>query len=301
MTTVKKMGKNQISKTAAFIAVKFYGLTRIDRYRSVFDEPVVKFYDELVQFLPAPFCWYHNWLDYNWIRSMFIRCEEFLLPGDLMHIIARKWYIQQLTRKLLDQKYEQLIILGAGFDHLGLYFAQKDIPCFELETPGMARIKHRFLKKTYRGTKHPTIVEANMMERDLENLLRQHPQISPSKKTVIVAEGFFDYLPYHKVSSIFITVKNYFSHRSAIVSTHFSLDELPKRHRKVYQNSITMVGEKLRFKTSFPELKKLLFSLGYNICQSFDSQHISKDLHLKINTSMPVLKGFYILQIKQGH
>lgn len=84
------MKANQLSKTAAFVAIKFYGLTRIEKFRSLFDDSVVNFYDRIVQTLPGPLSYYHSWLKYSGIRKLFIGAEELLLPGDLLHIIARK-------------------------------------------------------------------------------------------------------------------------------------------------------------------------------------------------------------------
>ncbi|MDZ7694339.1 MAG: hypothetical protein U5K69_24990 [Balneolaceae bacterium] len=97
------MKANQLSQTAAFIAIKFYRLTRMPPFRSCFDGQVIDFYDEMVEFLPAPLNWYHAALQKSWIRTFFLHSEELLLPGDLMHIICRKYFIGRSVNDLLAE------------------------------------------------------------------------------------------------------------------------------------------------------------------------------------------------------
>lgn len=292
------MRADQLSKTAAFIAIKFYGLTRIESYRSLFDSSVVGFYEKLVQSLPAPLRWYHKWLKSKWVRTFYIWWEELLLPGDLMHILARKWYIQRATERLVDEGYEQLIVLGAGFDHLAHFFSEKGLRCFEFDAPHMAQLKRQFLNNNYPNTLRPKVVDVHFPIDNFETILLQQQSLDPGKKTIIVAEGFFDYLSPHTVNSFFITIKKYFSHKSAVISTHFSLDELPGFHRWVFQTSVNLVDEKLQFDSSIYEFKQLLENQQFTVEQIIDTQEISDELLYRIDSSLPVLKGFYILLAK---
>ncbi|HEX6981475.1 MAG TPA: class I SAM-dependent methyltransferase [Balneolaceae bacterium] len=292
------MKANQLSKTAAFIAIKFYGLTQIESYRSLFDKSVITFYDKLVQFLPVPLCWYHKWLKLGWARKFYIASEELLLPGDLMHILARKWYIQKMADDLVSQGYEQLIVLGAGFDHLSHHYAQKGLECFEFDAPYMAHLKRNFLSEAYPHSHHPNIIDSHFPADSLGEILQRQPGLDPAKKTIIVAEGFFDYLPSHTVDSFFITIKEYFSHNSAIISTHFSLDELSKFHRWVFKTSVNLVDEKLQFNSSISEFEQLLEDRQFKILQLIDGQTISNEFLKRINSHLSILEGFYILMAK---
>lgn len=284
------MKAGQISKTAAFVAIKFYGLTRDNRFRSLFDESVITFYNRLVHSLPKPLSYYRYWLQFSWVRRFYIWSEELLLPGDLLHIIARKWYMQRITRQLVDEGYEQVIIPGAGFDHLGYYFSREGLPCFEIEKPRMSKLKQDFFRKYYPDQPHPSIITNNHSFLPLS-----HQKIDPYKKTVIVAEGFFDYLPKDNVQQILSHIRNYFSHRTALISTHFALDELPFFNRSVYKTSVRMIGEQLRFNTPAKAFKQMLTQHNYEISQFFDTHEISKNIHNQIDTSLPLLNGFYIL------
>lgn len=286
------MKSDQLSQTAAFIAIKFYGLTQNDSYRSIFDHSIIRFYESLVDSLPAPFKFYHFWLKYRWVRAFYIWSEEKLLPGDLLHVVARKWYIQRMAEKAISRGCEQLIVLGAGFDHLAFHYAQKEVASFEFDAPYMSGLKSRFLEEKYPDQRHPTIIQAFLPTDSLSKLLTEH--VDPHKKTVIVAEGFFDYLESDTVIDLLSDLKDFFSHKPTLISTHFALDELPAFHQKVFEWSVKIVGEKLQFHTPMPALKRLLNEQGWQIVQLYDSDDISGELDKKIETSLPVLKGFYV-------
>lgn len=292
------MQANKLSKTAAFVAIKFYGLTRDDQFRSLFDPSVIEFYDKLVQSLPSPLSYYHYWLQYPWVRTCYIWGEELLLPGDLLHIIARKWYIQQITQQLVDDGYKQIIILGAGFDHLGYYFSQQGLSCIEIETSHMAYFKRQFLQEQYSGQNHPSIVShRTSTNRPLPKIADQS-NIDSQLKTAVISEGFFDYLTADIVTQILDYICSNFSHNTTLVSTHFALDELPFFHRKIFRISVEAVGEKLRLTSSINTFKRMLREQGYSISQFYDAQSIRATLLDRINTEFSILRGFYILSAK---
>ncbi len=288
------MKPDQLSQTAAFVAIKFYGLTRIDSYRSLFDDKVIRFYEQMVPALPAPLRYYHFWLKFRWVRALYIRSEELLLPGDLMHILTRKWQIQQTVATFIDKNYEQLVVLGAGFDHLA-YYHSGNLPCFEIDTPYMGRLKQRFLDETCPADPHPEIIAAHFPDDNLEDTLHHQQKIDPNKKTIIVAEGFIDYLNTKTVTSTLSTIQNYFSDKTALVSTHFALDELSSFHRLVFKSSVSLVGEDLQLKIPIAEFKKMLIQQGYEIQGIYDAQEMRNRMHKMVKSTLPVLDGFYIL------
>lgn len=292
------MKADQLSQTAAFVAVKFYGMTRMKEFRSLFDDSITSFYDRLVQTLPAPIRYYHYWLKFRGVRKLYIWSEELMLPGDLLHVIARKWQIQQMVDDLVDSGYEQLIVLGAGFDHLGYYYSQKGLPCFEFDAPYMAKLKRSFLTEQYSGQTHPKIINLHLPGDQIGNLLATQQDIDPQKKTIVVAEGFFDYLDANTVSDSLQQLNAYFARTPALISTHFALEELSPFHRWVFKRSVQMVGESLQFNASMDEFSQLLESEGFRMHQLIDSQEIKGNLSPQIQTKLDILDGFYVLQAR---
>lgn len=292
------MKADQLSQTAAFVAVKFYGMTRMKEFRSLFDDSITSFYDRLVQTLPAPIRYYHYWLQFKGVRKLYIWSEELMLPGDLLHVIARKWHIQQMVGDHVDTGYEQIIVLGAGFDHLGYYYTQKGVPCFEFDAPYMANLKRSFLTEQYSGQTHPKIINLHLPGDQIGNLLATQQDIDPQKKTIVVAEGFFDYLDANTVSDSLHQLNAYFSQTPALISTHFALEELSAFHRRVFKSSVQMVGESLQFNASMDEFSRLLESEGFTMHQLTDSQEIRDSLSHLIKIKLEILDGFYVLQAR---
>lgn len=292
------MKAEQLSKTASFIAIKFYGLTRIPSFQSLFDESVINYYDHVVQSLPPPLNYYHYWLKFNWVRQLYIWSEELFLPGDLLHIIARKFYIRQFVNELKDEGYEQLIVLGAGFDDLAFTFSQKGVSCFELEVPYMANLKQQFFNKYYPDHKHPNIISSHLTKDQQQLPFLVESKINKNKKTILIAEGFFDYLPINLVETILNKVRRFFQDSPTLISTHFALNELPTHHRWSFQTGVKAVGEQLKLHQDIKEFRKLLAKHEYIVKKQFNYESMTSKLQQKIDTDLPMLPGFYLLMCK---
>ncbi|MCW9706430.1 class I SAM-dependent methyltransferase [Fodinibius salsisoli] len=291
------MNADQLSQSAAFIAIKFYGLTRNPDFRGLFDEETIRFYESIVQTLPRPLSYYHYWLQFDWIRALYIKSEELLLPGDLMHILARKWYISKMLDELLNQGYQQLLVLGAGFDHTAYYYRQRGIPALELDSPRMAKLKKDFFQEVYPSYPHPSILAAQLPEHSLSDILENQETIAPQEKTAIISEGFFDYLTSQEVSNVLSTLHNYFI-QPALLSTHFALDELPPHHRLVFRSSLNLVGEKLQFDTSMSDFKSHLLKHGFMIDRCYRPEEMADQFVAPLDTKLDILNGFYIISAK---
>lgn len=288
------MKSHQLSKTAAFIAIKFYGLTRIEAFQQLFDDSVILFYEQVVKNLPVPLCYYHYWLKHNWVRRLYIRFEELFLPGDLLHIIARKWYIRKQITELRNDGFEQIIVLGSGWDDLGFTFTQKKCACFEFEAPLMAKQKRQFLNTCYPGKQHPIIVESYLPKNQISDQITEHPKIDHHKKTIIIAEGFFDYLKRDTVVQMLSRIQNYFSDLT-LISTHFALDELFMLHRWSFKAGVKSVGEDLQLNSTIADFRKMVSECDLRIQTEINRKEMTTSLRHKTGTQLSVLQGFYLV------
>jgi O-methyltransferase involved in polyketide biosynthesis len=288
------MKPNQLSKTAAFIAIKFYGLTQKDHFRSLFDDSVITFYERIVQNLPSPLNYYHYWLKFNWVRKLYMGSEELLLPGDLLHIIARKYYIRHCIKKLTEDGYQQIIVLGAGFDDLAFTYTQKGYSCLEIDVPHMAKHKQEFLNQHYVDSKHPQIMSSYLTNSQLD--FPSNINLDPNQKTIIIAEGFFDYLHTGLVDKILRKFKSHLNQNPTLITTHFALDELPFYHQWSFKTGVKTVGEALKLHLSISEFQELLTENGFMINRLLDRPVMTKQLQQLTGTKLPLLKGFYLIQ-----
>lgn len=291
------MKLTHLSQSAAFIAIKFYGLTRDERYRTLFEDETIQYYEKMVSFLPAPLSYYHYWLQFKWVRLFYIAVEETLLPGDLLHILARKRFVERMTDDLLKEEYDQILILGGGLDHLGLRYARSNISTIEMDTPRMSQYKQAFFDQHYPHAEHPHLIGCDLSAQPLSQILQRQDILSPENKTAVIAEGFFDYLDPSAIHVTLSTLQDYFS-SPAIISTHFALSELPPFHRWVFRTSLQLAGEPLQFHTTLDEFEQILNEYHLQLNSCFGTDDLAIRLNTQIDTNLSFLKGFYLFTAK---
>lgn len=287
----------KISHTAAYIAVKFYGLTLDDKLGRHFDPSILTFYEKMVDYLPNHLSWYHDSLTSPFWRKVFILSEEMLLPGDLMHIICRKHYITQKVDAALADGIEQVVILGSGFDHLGAYISQKGIHCFELDHDYMIEPKKHFSESAGYVNDHLHFGEIDVRKSSIKTLLLASEEFDRKKKTLFIAEGFFDYLSLSPSENIFNDIRD-LNFRNELLTTFFSLDELSLFHRVVFRTGVKLVGEALKFKLVREEFAELLVELGYELIDEISYKEMKDEFLRENGIKLPILSGFYIQHYK---
>jgi O-methyltransferase involved in polyketide biosynthesis len=294
---------NKLSYTASYIAVKFYGLTLNPKIASKFDRSVLKFYQEVVAFLPKHLSWNQRSLTSQVWRDFFVWWEELLLPGDLMHIVCRKYYIQKMIERDLSKNgYEQLVILGSGFDHNGRFFSSKKIPCFEIDTHFMMDQKKKLLTKNSYDSENLHLCPIDPSNSDIKAVLEQNAHFDLNKKTLIVAEGFFDYLSLESNQEILQSLRNLGNHFK-LISTFFDLSELNFFNRFMFTSGVAMVGETLKLPLNRTEFIRLLADHDIKTKNQLSYLDMKEELveNMELSIDLPVLKGFYILESELHH
>ncbi|MFV1884314.1 MAG: class I SAM-dependent methyltransferase [Balneola sp.] len=284
----------KISYTAAYIVVKFFGLTKDPGIAAKFDPFLLDFYTKLVGFLPSHLSWYQNSLDSSILRKFFIWSEELLLPGDLMHIICRKYYMTKLVDEALQNGVEQVVSMGAGFDHLGAYTSSKGIPVFELDRELMMDEKRKFINQHEYQNKYLNFVPIDFEKQSLSNALNEVQDFNPKKRTLFIGEGFFDYLPLNITRNILVEISS-MNTKNQLLTTFFSLDELNWFHRFSFTSGVSLVGESLKLPLNKHAFVKLLKEHDFLVDKDVSFQEMESDLVRSMEINLPVLKGFYIL------
>lgn len=284
----------KISYTAAYIVVKFYGLTKDSRIAAQFDSFVLDFYKKMVAFLPSHLSWYQNSFNSPLLRKLFIWSEELLLPGDLMHIICRKYYMTKMVDEAIKNEVEQVVSMGAGFDHLGAYTSSKGIPSFELDMDWMIKQKTNFLVANEYQNDSLKTISVDFMKERLAEVLRVQSSFDPTKKTLFIGEGFFDYLPIETTKEILSDIKSLNSNNQ-LLTTFFSLDELNWFHRFSFTSGVSLVGESLRLPLNRIEFIELLRESGFLVDKEISHREMKEELVTSMGFKLPVLKGFYVM------
>ena len=285
----------RISQTAAFVAVKLYGLTLREPFKSQFPEEIRGFYGAITRQLPKHLSWYHTSLDKESWRKFFIWSEELLLPGDLMHITSRKYYMTQLLDKAISEGYEQVVILGSGFDHLGYYAAKRGLHVLEMDMINMIHLKKEYLKQA--GLKLPNLhfESIDVQKESLVQVIANRQLIDQSKPTVFITEGFFDYLSYETTEDVLREIKE-LAPKSKLLTTFFSLDELNAFHRFMFTSGVSLVGERLKLPLNKDEFIELLGEQGFTIEQTITYSDMEEEFVQPMGVGLPVLSGFYVMK-----
>ncbi|MBO6524918.1 MAG: class I SAM-dependent methyltransferase [Balneolaceae bacterium] len=284
----------KISHTAAYIVVKFYGLTKFPEIAKKFDPFVLDFYKNMIGFLPSHLSWYQNSLNSHLLRKFFIWSEELLLPGDLMHIICRKYYMTKLVDEALKDGIEQVVSMGAGFDHLGAYASSKGISSFELDVEFMIHEKQKFINASGYESDQLHFKSVGFEKKTLAESLNEIETFDSTKKTLFIGEGFFDYLPLETSKEILKNIRS-LNYQNQLLTTFFSLDELNWFHRFSFTSGVSLVGESLKLPLNRAAFIELLKEFSFSVDKEISYSEMEKDLVPSIGMNQPVLKGFYIL------
>jgi methyltransferase (TIGR00027 family) len=167
----------------------------------------------------------------QWTRFIVRWVESLSVPGILLHFIIRKRKLEDLvetTQGALGQ-LEQLVIIGAGADTLGLRLNAKPeyskLKIFEIDHPATQMVKRRAIDL---GEIHPSssfhLLAADLSRVGLLDTLNKSSEFDFNKVTLFIAEGLMMYLPLEAVASL-LDILNYFPQgKSRILFTYMLVD-----------------------------------------------------------------------------
>ena len=283
-----------ISHTAAFIAIKFYGLLQMEDYAPKFGREVHCFYNRLLKELPGWLSTFHHLLQDDQLRSCLYRLNQCLLPGDLMHILCRKRLFQDVAEQLGERGYSRSIILGGGLDHLGLRLAQGGIKVLELDLEPMADLKRSFLQKYYPGLEGLKLESLKLPSPHLPGLLENHLQPGSDDKTAVFAAGFFDYLTPRDSEQVLRSLYGLTGKDTVVITTIFDLEKLKPLHRFSFEMGVRLAGERLRLYRSRRGVVRMLERTGFET----ESLTSWKEMSAICDVD-PVMAGFYVLRARK--
>ena len=140
--------------------------------------------------------WFEFALRRRPVQRFLFAVERLILPGILLHWLARKSLFDALAREALAAGCRQIVIIGAGLDTLA-WRMQSACPCFEVDHPATQALKHSVLAGG------PVLIPADFMEFSLPEVLRAEPRYDRESPTFFIAEGLLMYLPPTEVDRLF--------------------------------------------------------------------------------------------------
>jgi len=131
------------------------------------------------------------------------------------HYWHRKRWIEARCRIAIDERFERVIVLGAGFDTLGCRLAGefRHMDIVELDHPATQRAKKRALE----GAAEFQRSNLSFVELDLGLKSIPTPLINQRGATVVIVEGVLMYLSQKDVDHLFASLRKMLAERIRII------------------------------------------------------------------------------------
>lgn len=188
--------------------------------------------------------------------------ERVASPGFSLHYALRKHCVRTAVNAAIDAGHEQVVLLGAGFDMMGLALSP-EATVFEVDHPRSQAVKRRALPDA-RGR----YVPVDLLADDLSVSLRTHG-VDPARDSVVAAEGLFMYFDRPRVAEILDELAGFFHGRRRLVATFLTPDERGHvrlhSQRRIVDLCMDLLGEQFAFGSTVPHLVELLAARGWTV------------------------------------
>ena len=138
-------------------------------------------------------------------RRLWRWVERLTLPGIMAHYWHRKRWIEQRCRAAVAEGFGRIVIMGAGFDTLGLRLAGElhQIEIIEIDHPATQLAKRHALA----GCVEAQAAKLRYIPLDLSTAALPALLLNDSKATVFICEGVLMYLPPAGIARLFDTLR----------------------------------------------------------------------------------------------
>jgi methyltransferase (TIGR00027 family) len=266
---IKKRIESKTSRTAEMTCLTraASSLETIDHYHSN-DHLAVSLVPGFVRVLiHLPLC-----------RRFFVRI---LAPkGVYEYVIARTKYIDAAFEKALRERYDQILLFGAGFDTRSLRFHSEaeHTRIFELDSPLTQQAKLQQYRKRNLSAQSNVVFVA--IDFDKESLPRKldMADFKKNRRTLFILEGLLMYLEPESVQSTLQTIRDYAGTGSRVVFDYVRASVL-RHENNLYGESglvqtVSKAGEQWRFGIEPDEIGSLAAAYGLVVCDHKCAQEL---------------------------
>lgn len=200
-------------------------------------------------------------------RSMRGWLEGKLLPGESTYVALRKRVLDDETRAAISDGATQVLIIGAGFDTLGLRLARKNprVRFVEIDHPATQSLKRHALAQVGRPENlvlHPADLAQTPVPEVLDEL-----HWNRNNPSVVIAESVLTYLAEDEVGDFLRGVANVIPPGSRLLGTHLMPQTEGRATRSrwggLLRTSLERLGEPPRWAVSPELLAQLLVENGF--------------------------------------
>lgn len=197
-------------------------------------------------------------------------------PGARTSGVARTRFIDDRLKQALRDGYQQVVILGAGFDSRAYRMSElNDVRVVEVDHPVTSRLKRSILGRSLkRIPANVRFLEVDFNKQSLEEGF-QGIAFDPSLPTVVIWEGVTNYLTADGVAATFQSLRR-IATRCRVIFTYIDKAVLdPKAVFEGVANAkarIASVGENWKFGFDPSELSAYLAQRGFRLAADIGSR-----------------------------
>ncbi|MEJ2628802.1 MAG: SAM-dependent methyltransferase, partial [bacterium] len=170
------------------------------------------------------------------LKSNILKLKGRISPqGIYPYVIARTKYIDHLFTKAIKNGFEQVLILGSGFDSRAIRLLRSNdlVNVYEIDTYNLMKAKlKQYKKRNISQPENNIFIPIDFNKEVLSTKLNENG-FKGNKKTLFILEGLIMYLNKEEVKEIFKLIYDYSSSGSLVVFDYVYASVL-RRENKYY-------------------------------------------------------------------
>lgn len=192
-------------------------------------------------------------------------------PGGMAYVVARHRFIDECLHAALQERIEQIVLLGSGYDSRAYRFAA-DLggrPVFEVDYPATSRRKAQIVMHHARDLP-PVDVRRVEIDFEADSLADRLAEAGfrMRRRTFFVWEGVSMYLTRAAVKSTLATIRQITAPRSHLAMDFWNLLDSPDLLASAFRlssNLMFLLGEPVTFALHHEDTPHFLRGLGFRV------------------------------------
>ncbi len=208
------------------------------------------------------------------------------LPGTYEWVAARTFMLDDIFKKALIDNWDQIIILGAGFDSRSYRFKDliKDTKLFEIDLPTTQTMKKFILDKIeIEIPEHLHFIPINLNKENLDQLITGG-DFKPKAKNLFIWEGVTEYLTEESVDDTLSFIRKNSLPSSQLAFTYI-YKEILEGNFKYYGSReivkmVSKFGEPYQFGIYEGKIEQFLRERGFKLVKNYSAEELEEKYFL---------------------
>ncbi|HEX5793387.1 MAG TPA: class I SAM-dependent methyltransferase [Rheinheimera sp.] len=212
----------------------------------------------------------------NWRcgRALLTGLLQFSLPGIMAHYHWRKQHIASWVQQHIEQqRIQQLLIVGAGFDGLGaaLSAKHKQLQVIEIDRHATVNVKLAALQRLNALPPNLCIKAADLTCCSVQQLLADTVEFLPGRATLVLAEGVLMYLAEPAIKALLLQLQQSVTAPVYLVASQMQLAPCGRprffKQRWLADMALLLSGEPFVSGVALQVLPDWLAAMGFKLQQ----------------------------------